>query len=303
VAFELPHCIETILKNKNLLKKHYHALLKFVNQYKPEALHYFLKHLINEGIDISLNMDAFEPFSCEELREFCSSECPLQQDVFSFLVSNTEEVFVTQDGDDSVILLVTLKDGNKLKLDLNSDGVGRSLASQVAYHYKRYVDLDLRRKKDRQKWSELINFWLSKAKKVKVSDINEEDEYIRNIALDYLYSVQVKPESEWNGDYNCAVTKDGVHALFLKEALRLFVSNKINAKISFKKLTTLLAPEAESVWVRVKGTRYAFYKYKMSDRQKEDYEKYLEKISVEDSEGQDLDEDDLFDDSDWDLPV
>ena len=82
----------------------------------------------------------------------------------------------------------------------------------------------------------------------------------------------------------------------------MFVSNKINAKISFKKLTTLLAPEAESVWVRVNGTRYAFYKYKMSDRQKEDYEKYMEKIKVEDSEDQDLDED-LFEDQDWDLPV
>ena len=275
----MPPCLIKILRDSNLLKKHYYELLKFVNQYKPEALHHMLKHLIDLGVRISIDMDAFEPFDCEELQEFCEDDCPLFENIFTFLKTNTEDVVMTQEDDDTTIIVVTMKDGKRLKLNLNSDHVGRSLTSQIAFNYGRYVDIDLRRRKDREQWKNLVNFWVSRAKRKMLSDvvssIDEEAEYIRTMALDYLHTVPVKPIDSWNGDYVSAVTKDGVYALYLKEALLAYVSGRVSSKITMSKLTRLLRPDAEPVWGWINGMRYAFYQYRMSDQQRKAYEQYL----------------------------
>jgi len=276
---DLPPCLIKILRDNNLLKEHYYEILKFVNQYKPEALHHMLKHLIDLGVQVRIDMDAFEPFDCGELQELCEDDCPLFEDVFTFLKANTEDVDMTQEDDDTTIVVVTMKDGKRLKLNLNSDHVGRSLTSQIAFNYGRYVDIDLRRRKDREQWKNLVNFWVSRAKRKMLSEvvsaIDEEAEYIRTMALDYLHTVPVKPIDSWNGDYVSAVTKDGVYALYLKEALLAYVSGRVSSKITMSKLTRLLRPDAEPVWLWINGTRYAFYQYRMSDQQRKAYEEYL----------------------------
>ena len=292
---DLPPCLIKILRDDNLLKERYYEILKFVNQYKPEALHHMLKHLIDLGVRISIDMDAFEPFDCDKLRAFCVDNCPLFEDIFTFLKANTEDVVMTQEDDDTTIIVITMKDGKRLKLNLNSDHVGRSLTSQIAFNYGRYVDIDLRRRKDREQWKNLVNFWVSRAKRKMLSDIistiDEDAEYIRTMALDYLHTVPVKPIDEWNGDYVSAVTRDGVYALYLKEALLAYVSGRVSSKITMTKLTRLLRPDAEPVWVWINGTRYAFYQFCMSDQQRKAYEEYLrvkgQKIVEKESETED----------------
>jgi len=280
-GIDLPPCLMKVLKDKSLLRKYAKDLLRFINQNKPEALSTFIKHLLNEGIDLKLDMDIYDPFDCNNLLELCSKDCMFYQDIFAWLKSKTSEVLITSDEDSNTILYVKLNDGKMLKLNLNTDNVARSFVSQIAILYKRYVDFDLRRKKDRQQWKDLMEFWVSKAKEVDLAEIEEEDEYIKNIALDFLYNISVRPIDSWKGDTNSAVSRDGIYAYYLKDELRKYVSMRINRRISFKKLTSLLRPEVEPVWVSIDGTRYAFYKFRMTDKQREEYRKYLKILEKE----------------------
>lgn len=298
---ELPPCLKSILSNKEYLQRYYHHLLRFVKQYKPDAYHTFIEYLIKEGVKLELSISDLQPFNCQELQEFCREDCPLFEDIFSWLKNNTSEVYISRDEENNVLLKVTLNDGNAITLNISSESVGRELVSQIAFIYDKYIDLDLRRKNDRAKWIDLMNFWLRKAKRIEISQMDEEYDYIRNIALEYLYSVQVKPKDDWKGDPNVAVTLDGEYALLLKESLRSHVSRVIKQKISFKKLTMLLQPNVESVWVRIHGTRYAFYKFKMTEAQKQEYERYLrlkEEEGEKKEEEKEEEEEEIYD---WDL--
>ena len=300
---DLPPCLKAILSNKAYLHRYYHHLLRYVKQYKPDAFPTLIEHLLKEGVKVELTMSDLQPFNCQELHEFCSETCPLSEDIFSWLKNNTSEVYISKNEDNDVILKVVLNDGNVLTLDIGSESVGRMFVTQIAYIYGKHIDFDLRRKNDRAKWNDLMNFWLQKAKRTDISQIDEEYDYIRNTALDYLYSVQVKPKDDWKGEPNVAVTLDGEYALFLKESLRSHVSRVAKQKISFKKLTMLLQPEVESVWVRIHGTRYAFYKFKMTEVQKQEYERYLrlKKEEEENKEEEKKEENNLSDFGDWDL--
>jgi len=307
--FKLPPCLAKIYKTPNLLRTHYTYLLRFVYQYNPEAFGVFQNHLIKELGSGSLQIPGTvftEPFKCEDLAEFCSEECPLYTDIFSWLKANTEEVLMAMNEDRETVLIVKLKDGKEIVLNLASRDIGKIFTSQIVYLYKRYVDIDLRRKQDKAKWTELLSFWSSKAKQVHITNVNEEDEYIKNIALDYLHTVPVKPVDLWMGDANCAVSRDGVYALFLKESLRSYISVRTNKSISFKKLTTLLTPDVESVWAKIKGVRYAFYKFKMTEEQKREYLSLLEELKNEENKETKTDESATdFEDEDyqeeWDL--
>jgi len=298
---DLPPCLKSILSNKEYLQRYYHHILRFVKQYKPDAYYTFIEHLIKEGIKLELSISDLQPFNCQELQEFCKEDCPLFEDIFSWLKNNTSEVYISKDEENNVLLKIILNDGNSITLNISSESAGRELVSQIAFIYDKYVDLDLRRKNDRAKWVDLMNFWLRKAKRIDISQVDEEYDYIRNVALDYLYSVQVKPKEDWSGDPNVAVTLDNEHALFLKESLRSYVSRVIKQKISFKKLTMLLQPEGiESVWVRIHGKRYAFYKFKMTESQKREYEQYLKlKKEEEENKNEKTVEEPNIDD--WDL--
>ena len=299
---ELPPCIAKILENKVLLDRYAKFVIRYINQHVPEKLSVYMRMLAEEGVSVNLSVDIFQPFDCSELGELCDNSCPLRQDIFNWLRQNTKEVLKMRDVDNEgrVYLLVKTNNGGRITIDLSSDKVARQFSAQVAFMFNRYIDLDLRRKIDRQRWQDLINYWVSKAREVRVEDVDEDKALIKDIALNYLYSLPVVPLEDWKGD-NAAFTEDGQFAYYPKDALRRYVSASVNRRISLKLLTALLSSEGiKSVRKRVNGMRYSLYMFRMSDEQLQNLKEFkkIEETEKEDKEEKREEEGELFD---WDL--
>ena len=297
----VPPCIAKILEDPELLKKHAKHLIRFIHQFHKEDLPKYISLLVQNGITLSLDMDCFEPFKCSDMVDagLCESKiCPIKNDIFNWIKSNVEKVFKVMD-DDSVYLILKMNDDKEIWLDLTSDKLSRSFTAQVAYYYNIVVDFDLRRKQDKERWIAFLNDLIERAIEVKPHEVDEDKEYIRKIALDYLHSVPVKPKERWNGDLTSAVVI-GNYAYFPKDFLRSYVSTQIGRRISLKELTQLLYPDVQSVWMNLDGSYKAYYKYRLSERQikmLKEYEEIKEVKEVEEEVVEEKEEEGEYNDN------
>jgi len=273
----VPPCIAQILENKNLLHDYAKHVLRFVNQYLKDQLSKYIEMMVKEGINIDLSVDCFSSFNCSDLQQFCDpASCPLKSDIFNWILNNVEEVYKTMDGD-SVIIIVKLRDGKEIWLDLSSDNLGRNFIAQIAYHYNIVIDFDMRRKSDKERWILFLNELVRRAKEVRPYQIDEDKEYIRKVALDYLFNIPVKPAHLWKGDINTAIV-EGDYAYFPKDTLRSYLSIQTGKRISMKELSQLLQPDVQTVWRSFNGTYKAFCKFKLSEKQKKMLKEVTEQV-------------------------
>jgi len=285
----VPPCIAKILEDPELLKTHAKHVIRFIHQFSRDDLPKYIALLVQNGITINLDMECFEPFKCYEMGQLCESDvCPIRADIFNWIKSNVDEVYKVMD-DDSVYLILKMNDEREIWLDLTSDKLSRSFTAQIAYYYNIVVDFDLRRKTDKERWIAFLGDLVERAKEVQPHEIDEDKEYVRKIALDYLYSVPVKPKDRWNGDVTSAVAIDG-YAYFPKDFLRTYVSTQIGRRVSLKELTQLLYPEVQSVWMNLDGSYKAYYKYKLSEKQVKMLKEYEEIKEVKEVEEESEDE-------------
>jgi len=301
---ELPPCLVTIMENQGLLKKHYTLVLSYIEKRLPNKYLSYAKEIakILKLDTIPVNFD--QEFDCSHVpKELCDDSCPLKNDFFEWLKQNTTKVLKTFDGNESTILTVYIQD-KPIRINLSSDNVGRSFVSQIVGWFNKVIDLDLRRKADREKWNELLSFWVSMAEDTpysKYAEIAEEDMVlIREIALEYINNLPVFPKSEWCG--RGAFTEDGEYGYVLKEEVWKKVNTEIRRQVSMKKLSLCLSPLVTVERKMVGGRRRYFYKFKLNESQKKAYAEYVVKAiekekEIEEQSGEDEDEDfDIFED-------
>jgi len=294
---EIPPCIKKIMDSEELLKKYYIHVLRFFYNYKQESYLNMLDLITRTLKNVTIGEEVFKPFECTDLRDIVEyqecKECPLYNDVEEIvdrLIKDTKEVYISEE-DDKVILTVLLNNGKVIELNYTSDKLGRELASKIALIYRIHIDLDLRRKRDREILKKLLDYWIRRAKDAdfnkmsKIKLVNEDKMYIRDLALNYIYTAPVRPLDNWLENPACAVVlsdsdkvEEVEEAYILKEAVLNYVSSKIGKRLSFKYLTQLLKPEVEPVRIMINGYIYNFYKFRMTEEQKQGLLAFIKEV-------------------------
>jgi len=314
---EIPPCIKKITDSEELLKKYYIHVLRFFYNYKQESYLNMLDLITRTLKNVTIGEEVFKPFECTDLRDIVEyqecKECTLYNDVEEIvdrLIKDTKEVYISEE-DDKVILTVLLNNGKVIELNYTSDKLGRELASKIALIYRIHIDLDFRRKRDREILKKLLDYWIRGAKDAdfnkmsKIKLVNEDKMYIRDLALNYIYTAPIRPLDNWLENPACAVVLDRAeeaeYAYILKEAVLSYVSGKIGKRLSFKYLTQLLKPEVEPVRIMINGYIYNFYKFKMTEEQKQSLLAFIKEVK-EAEEKEKKEQEEMSEEYDeWDL--
>jgi hypothetical protein len=282
IQTKLPPCLANVLENKNYLERYYYLIIRYVHEHAPELLPEVYKMLADIGIKIDPALDLFSKFKCADAKELCSDECPIRLDKFELLKRRTREVKLIKMLDGDAYLLVTIDD-REVRVDLDPDRMVSSFVKDYAIKFGEFLDIDRRRKEDRSKWSELMNYWLSMAEEVsevqyeESSGLDSDNLRIREFATNYLCTrMLVKKPSEpeeWDTFLvrSDVAMYDGEYAYFPRDELLKALARE-GLKVSATKLSRCLRGFADVVRMKVMGRRISFYRFKPTESQVASFE-------------------------------
>jgi len=288
---KLPPCLASILENKGYLERFYYLVIRYVHEWLPDMLPKVYEVLAQCNIKIDPSLGLFSKFSCFDVPdELCSEECTYKQDIFESLKMRTKEVKLVKTLDDEGYLLVTIDD-KLLRVDLDPEKMTSSFVKEYASKFREYIDIDRRRKNDREKWSKLMNYWLKMAEEVSEIDLEEsrksdsDNLRIREYAINYLQTrmLMEKPISKHSDLWDTFLLQsdvalyDGEYAYFPRDEL-IKALQREGLRVSATKLSRCLKGFADVVRLRIKGRRISFYRYKPSEEQLKVFEESKKSI-------------------------
>jgi len=268
VTSDIPPCIEKIQSNFDEYKDRIDILLKYYYTYNSSVLRVILPMLKGIGINVQLNHIS-EPFSCSEV-DFCTEEmkasCPLRKSWYTILMHPKELYkFETADGYTRVILVFGDK---RFSIDIKADKLTQQIREAMATHFDIYPDIDMRRKSDRALISNLVNYWLTHAKKIHEDDYEEdtEEKRIREIVLNYLKSLRPTTRKDLIFYENfCLYDEKTGLAYCLRDSILNEIKNQTGERITADKLTRILRGFAKPVRKMINYQRYTFYEFEPNE--------------------------------------
>jgi len=282
--FKLPPCLDKILKTKPLLERYYYLITRYVKTHKPENVVAVLQHIGSLIGKVDFNLKLFDEFKCTDVpKELCDKSCEIRQRIDLNIINRTKKVLHVRTHDDNDYLIIQL-DNKEIKIPLDHEKCLEAFKTEMMQKFHEYIDIDRRRKKDREIWANIINYWLEIAEEIdeikfqEMRNIDSENMRVLEVALSYVYNPALIltnsiVKAVTHANYAYYDEKDG-YAYIFREHLIRYINSCLRMRVSPTKLSRLLKREGiEPVRKKVRGVRYYFYRFKPTEDQLNNYEK------------------------------
>jgi len=276
---KLPPCLDKILNTKNYLERYYYLITRYVQTYKPDHVVAVLQHIASLiGGKLDFNLKLFDEFKCSDVPpELCNESCEIKKRLDLSIINRTKKVILVRTSDYNDYLVVKIDD-KELEIPLDYEKCIEAFRTEMMRKFKEYIDLDRRRKKDRETWANIINYWLRVAEEMNEVDflgsknIDSDSLRILEVVLEYLTSpfIVLTKDIEKaleNSSYAFYNDKEGFAYIYREHIIR-YINSTLRVRVTPTKLSRLLKQKGiEPVRKKVRGVRYFFYRFKPTQEQ------------------------------------
>ena len=310
---KLPPCLDKILNTKNYLERYYYLITRYVQTYKPEHVVAVLQHIGSLIGKVDFNLKLFDEFKCSDVpKELCEESCEIKKRLDLSIINRTKKVLLVRTSDDNDYLVIRMDD-KELEIPLDHEKCLEAFKTEMMRKFKEYIDLDRRRKKDREIWINIMKYWLQVAEEVNEVDflvsknIDSDSLRILEVVLEYLTSPSIVLTKDIekaleNSSYAFYDEKEGFAYIYREHIIR-YINSTLRLRVTPTKLSRLLKQKGiEPVRKKVRGVRYYFYRFKPTQEQLNNLEQEIStkaesgsaEAKTESSEDYNFDLDDLL---------